>query len=203
MCYNCFLSGILIKEQFKNFKLTSKVRGKNKTRKGFDKPQKKISSPSGSIFFSALSCFFFNPFLIMAVNFKFFSLCLIIIQTQLLSNLNYHSFHKSSSLYKHLLFVLLCFNCLFRLLQNLTISVFYHYIAGVVFFIVGGFYKLPEFLRNKKKVRQSLILLKKTTTAILHNASSIIIQKKSFIVFIGFFFNYNLHYVKCPSGVFF
>ena len=57
--------------------------------------------------------------------------------------------------------------------------------------------------KEKKKVRQSLILLKKTTTAILHNASSIIIQKKSFIVFIGFFFNYNLHYVKCPSGVFF
>ena len=58
-------------------------------------------------------------------------------------------------------------------------------------------------VRKIKKVRQSLILLKKTTTAILHNASSIIIQKKSFIVFIGFFFNYNLHYVKCPSGVFF
>ena len=62
---------------------------------------------------------------------------------------------------------------------------------------------MPEMVRIKKKVRQSLILSKKTTTAILHNASSIIIQKKSFIVFIGFFFNYNLHYVKCPSGVFF
>ena len=139
----------------------------------------------------------------MAVNFKFFSLCLIIIQIQRLSNHNYLGFHKSSSSHKLSSFVLLCFNCLFRLLQNLTISVFYHYIAGVVFFIVGGFYKLPEMGKEKKKVRQSLILLKKTTTAILHNASSIIIQKKSFIVFIGFFFNYNSHYVKCPSGVFF
>ena len=139
----------------------------------------------------------------MAVNFKFFSLCLIIIQIQRSSKHNCHSFHKSSSLHKHLSFVQHCCNFLSRLLQNLTISVFYHYIAGVVFSIVGGFYKLPEMVRNKKKVRQSLILLKKTTTAILHNASSIIIQKKSFIVFIGFFFNYNLHYVKCPSGVFF
>lgn len=139
----------------------------------------------------------------MAVNFKFFSLCLIIIQIQRSSNHNCHSFHKSNSLHKLLSFVLLCCNFLSRLLQNLTISVFYHYIAGVVFSIVGVFYKMPEFLRNKKKVRQSLILSKKTTTAILHNASSIIIQKKSFIVFIGFFFNYNLHYVKCPSGVFF
>ena len=72
-----------------------------------------------------------------------------------------------------------------------------------MFSIVGGFYKLPEMGKEKKKVRQSLILLKKTTTAILHNVASIIIQKKSFIVFIGFFFNYNSHYVKCPSGVFF
>ena len=67
-----------------------------------------------------------------------------------------------------------------------------------MFFIVGGFYKLPGMGKEKKKVRQSLILLKKTTKAILHNVASIIIQKKSFIVFIGFFFNYNSHYVKCP-----
>lgn len=139
----------------------------------------------------------------MAVNFKFFSLCLIIIQIQRSSKSNYHSFHKSSSLHKLLSFVQLCCSFLSRLLQNQTTSVFLTFTSGVVFSIVGGFYKLPEFLRNKKKVRQSLILFKKTTTAILHNASSIIIQKKSFIVFIGFFFNYNLHYVKCPSGVFF
>ena len=139
----------------------------------------------------------------MAVNFKFFSLCLIIIQIQRLSNHNFHSYHNKRLYSKHSSFVQHCFNFLFRHLQNLTTSVFYTFICGVVFSIVGGFYKLPEFLRNKKKVRQSLILLKKTTTAILHNASSIIIQKKSFIVFIGFFFNYNLHYVKCPSGVFF
>lgn len=139
----------------------------------------------------------------MAVNFKFFSLCLIIIQIQRLSNHNYHSYHKSSLLHKLLSFVQLCCSFLFRLRQILITSVFYTFICGVVFSIVGVFYKMPEFLRNKKKVRQCLILLKKTTTAILHNASSIIIQKKSFIVFIGFFFNYNLHYVKCPSGVFF
>ena len=72
-----------------------------------------------------------------------------------------------------------------------------------MFSIVGGFYKLPEMGKEKKKVRQSLILLKKTTKAISHNVASIIIQKKRFIVFIGFFFNYNSHYVKCPSGVFF
>ena len=123
----------------------------------------------------------------MAVNFKFFSLCLIIIQTQLLSNRNFQSYHNSSSLHKLSLFVPLCFNCLFRLLQNLTTSVFYICIFGVVFFIVVGFYKLPERGKGKKKVRQSLILLKKTTTAILHNVSSIIIQKKSFIVFLVFF----------------
>lgn len=123
----------------------------------------------------------------MAVNFKFFSLCLIIIQIQRLSNHNYHSYHKRSLLHKLLSFVQLCCSCLFQLLQNPTTSVFLTFTCGVVFSIVGGFYKLPEFLQNKKKVRQSLILLKKTTTAILHNVSSIIIQKKSFIVFLVFF----------------
>ena len=150
MCFNCFLSGILIKEQFKNLKLTSKLRGKNKTRKGFDKPQKKISSPSGSIFFCALSCFFFYPFLIMAVNFKFFSLCFIIIQIQQSSKQNWHSFHKTSSLHKHLSFVQHCCNFLSRHLQNQTISVFLTFTIGVVFSIVGGFYKLPIFANKIK-----------------------------------------------------
>ena len=138
----------------------------------------------------------------MAVNFKFFSLCLIIIQIQRSSSHSYLNCHNSNLLHKLSSFAQPCCSCRFQLLQNLTISVFYRYIVGVVFFIVGGFYKLPEMGKNVKKVRQSLILLKKTTTAILHNVSSIIIQKKSIIVFFGFFFNYNLHYVKCPSGVF-
>lgn len=124
----------------------------------------------------------------MAVNFKFFSLCLIIIQIQRSSKHNYHSFHKSSLLHKLSSFVQHCFNFLFRHLQILTTSVFLTFTCGVMFSIVGGFYKLPEFLRNKKKVRQSLILLKKTTTAILHNVASIIIQKKKFYCFYWFFF---------------
>ena len=132
----------------------------------------------------------------MAVNFKFFSLCLIIIQIQRLSNHSFHSYHNKRLYNRHSSFVQHCFSFLFRHLQNLTTSVFCAFMFGVVFFIVGGFYKLPEMGKEKKKVRQSLVLFKKTTTAILHNVASIIIQKKRFIVIIGFFFNYNSHYVK-------